>query len=166
MFTAQKKLDHPIAIRYPRGRGRLLDWRQEFNTIKIGKGIALRSGTHLAVLSIGSMAYNVEDALANGDMNIAHFDMRFVKPLDESLLHDIFENFLEIITIEDGVINGGFGSAISEFASKHGYQNRIHILGIPDNFIEHGSIKQQHQSLKIDAGHLTMLFKSILQRLL
>lgn len=166
MYTTQKQLDHPIAIRYPRGRGRLIDWRQSFDTIEIGKGIELRSGSHLAVLSIGSMAYNVEDALANEDMNIAHFDMRFVKPLDESLLHDIFKNYVEIITIEDGVINGGFGSAISEFASKHGYKNRIHILGIPDNFVEHGSIKQQHQSLKIDAGHLTMLFKSILQRLL
>ncbi len=165
MYTAQNKLEHPIAIRYPRGRGRIIDWKQEFKTIEIGKGIALRTGSHLAVLSIGSMAYNVEDALVNEDLNIAHFDMRFVKPLDESLLHEIFKNYSEIVTIEDGVVNGGFGSAISEFANKHGYNHRIHILGIPDYFVEHGSIKQQHQSLKIDAFNLTMLFKSILQGL-
>ncbi|MBO6607764.1 1-deoxy-D-xylulose-5-phosphate synthase [Psychroserpens sp.] len=165
MYTVQTRLDHPIAIRYPRGRGRLTDWRQSFSKVTIGSGVQLREGSNIAVLSIGSMAYNVEDVLKNVDMDIAHFDMRFVKPLDQSLLHEIFDTYMEIVTIEDGVITGGFGSAISEFASKHSYKNKLHILGVPDKFIEHGSIKQQHQSIKIDAGSLTMLFQSILQRL-
>ncbi len=165
MYTAQKGLNRPIAIRYPRGRGRLTDWRHNFSKVEIGCGVQLREGANIAVLSIGSMAYNVEDALKHLHINIAHFDMRFVKPLDQSLLHDIFDTYKVIVTIEDGVITGGFGSAISEFASKHSYKNKLHFLGVPDKFIEHGSIKQQHQSIKIDAGSLTMLFQSILQRL-
>ena len=166
MFTAQDELEHPIAIRYPRGRGRELNWKQAYSKVEIGRGVQLRKGQGLAVLSIGSMAYNVEDALLDHELNVAHFDMRFVKPLDEQLLHQIFDTYKEIVTVEDGAIKGGFGSAVSEFAIEHGYTNRIHILGIPDRFIEHGSIKQQHQSIKIDASHLTMLFKSILQNLL
>nr|WP_321234548.1 1-deoxy-D-xylulose-5-phosphate synthase [uncultured Psychroserpens sp.] len=163
MYTAQLGLKHPIAIRYPRGRGRIIDWRMPFSEIEIGKGIQLKKGTSLAVLSIGSIAVNVEDAISMceaADM-VSHYDMRFVKPLDETLLHTIFQDYNYIITIEDGVLIGGFGSAILEFASKNNYTIPIKTLGLPDTFVEHASVKQQHQSIKIDAENLSMLFSSI-----
>ncbi|WP_299271852.1 1-deoxy-D-xylulose-5-phosphate synthase [uncultured Psychroserpens sp.] len=163
MFTAQLGLDHPIAIRYPRGRGRIIDWQQPFSEIKIGKAIQLKEGHYLAVLTIGSISSIVEDAIdscTNND-HIAHYDMRFVKPLDETLLHHMFKTYDHIITVEDGTIIGGFGSAILEFASKNNYVTPIKTLGIPDRFVEHASIKQQHQSLKIDADSLSLLFSSI-----
>lgn len=162
MYTVQKELKHPIAIRYPRGRGQIIDWRQPFSEIEIGKGIQLKKGTSLAILSVGSIARNVEEAIAICDSKdlISHYDMRFVKPLDQTMLHLIFQNYKHIITIEDGVITGGFGSAILEFASKHEYTIPIKTLGVPDYFIEHASIKQQHQSLKIDAENLSVLFNS------
>jgi 1-deoxy-D-xylulose-5-phosphate synthase len=167
MYTAQLGLKHPIAIRYPRGRGRLIDWKQSFSDIEIGKGIQLNQGTAIAVLSVGSIANNVEDAIEECEVKsmISHYDMRFIKPLDHNLLHTIFKTYKQIITIEDGVITGGFGSAILEFASKNEYSVPIKTLGIPDTFIEHASIKQQHQSIKIDAENLSILFRSIALRL-
>ncbi|MDG5490807.1 1-deoxy-D-xylulose-5-phosphate synthase [Psychroserpens sp. SPM9] len=163
MYTAQLGLKHPIAIRYPRGRGSILDWQQPFETLEIGKGVQLKQGKHIAVLSIGSVAVNVENAIYKSDDAelISHYDMRFVKPLDENLLHHIFKTYAYIITIEDGVKSGGFGSAVLEFASEHKYTKPIKTLGIPDTFIEHASIKQQHQSIKIDADSLSLLFNAI-----
>ena len=149
MYTAQLGLQHPIAIRYPRGRGNILDWKQPFKSIEIGKGLQLKQGDTLAVLSIGFIANNVIEAIEiiSNKVKIAHYDMRFVKPLDEALLHNIFNNHSLILTVEDGCIKGGFGSAILEFAAEHRYKNPIKILGIPDHFIEHGSVKElQHQT--------------------
>jgi len=146
MFTAQLGLDMPIAIRYPRGRGITLDWKQPFSKIEIeiGKGVQLKEGEKLAILSIGTIAKNVTEAikLFKGEDAIAHYDLRFVKPLDETLLHTIFKTYNHIITIENNSIKGGFGSAILEFASENNYQNKIKIIGIPDSFIEHGSINE------------------------
>jgi 1-deoxy-D-xylulose-5-phosphate synthase len=152
MYTAQLGLDNPIAIRYPRGRGITLNWQQPFDSIKIGKGLCLQEGKDLAVLSIGTIAKNVTEAInLVNNASIAHYDLRFVKPLDETLLHSIFQKFDKIITVEDGTVKGGFGSAIVEFATANSYNNVIKILGIPDTFIHHGSVEELQQLCKIDA---------------
>ncbi|MEW4923409.1 1-deoxy-D-xylulose-5-phosphate synthase [Algibacter sp. 2305UL17-15] len=140
MYTAQLGLDVPIAIRYPRGRGVVLDWKQPFSKLDIGKAVQLKKGKHLAILSIGAIAKNVSEAII--DLNVSHYDMRFVKPLDEQLLHTIFKTYETIVTVEDNSIKGGFGSAVLEFASEHDYKNTIKILGIPDDFVEHGSVDE------------------------
>tara|TARA_R110001583_G_scaffold39978_1_gene128020 strand:+ start:2446 stop:4212 length:1767 start_codon:yes stop_codon:yes gene_type:complete len=163
MYTAQLGLQQPIAIRYPRGRGSNLDWKQPFSKIDIGIGVQLKEGNKLAVLSIGTMANNAEDAIksCNKPEEIAHYDMRFVKPLDEKLLHNILKKYESVITIEDGTIIGGFGSAILEFASANNYKNNIKILGIPDTFIEHGSVLELQQSIGLDSESLTNYFNEL-----
>ncbi len=153
LYTAQLGLKNPIAIRYPRGTGSIIDWQKPFEIIEIGKGLQLKTGTKIAILSIGTIAKNVTDAfeLTDNSTEIAHFDMRFVKPLDERLLHAVFKNHKTIFTIEDGTIKGGFGAAILEFASKNEYKNKIQVLGIPDNFIEHGSVLELQRKIGLDA---------------
>ncbi|WP_392349023.1 1-deoxy-D-xylulose-5-phosphate synthase [uncultured Polaribacter sp.] len=160
LYTAQLGLKNPIAIRYPRGTGTIIDWQKSFEKIEIGKGLQLKTGTKKAVLSIGTIAKNVTDAIElSGDSSeIAHFDMRFVKPLDERLLHEIFKNHKTIFTIEDGTIKGGFGAAILEFASKNEYKNKIQVLGIPDNFIEHGSVLELQRKIGLNPSNLASLF--------
>ena len=160
MYTAQLRLEQPIAIRYPRGRGITIDWKQPFKKIEIGKGVQLKKGTDLAVLSIGTIAKNVTEAINN--LNVSHYDMRFVKPLDEKLLHHIFKTYKTIITVEDASIKGGFGSAILEFASTNNYKNTTKVLGIPDTFIEHGSVSELQQSVGLDAESLKALFHNFL----
>ncbi|QRM88988.1 1-deoxy-D-xylulose-5-phosphate synthase [Lacinutrix sp. WUR7] len=152
MYTAQLGLDMPIAIRYPRGRGEIIDWKKSFTTIEIGKGVCLKEGKDVAILSIGTTASNVTDAieLVNNGMNVAHYDMRFIKPLDETLLHIICNRYKSIITIEDGTIKGGFGSAILEFAAKNNYKKDIIVLGVPDNFIEQGSTLELQNLLELN----------------
>jgi len=149
LYTAQLGLNLPIAIRYPRGRGTLLDWQLAFSKIEIGRGEQLKVGDEIAILSIGTMANNALEAIENSSASekVACYDMRFVKPLDENLLHTIFRKYKTIITVEDGVKIGGFGSSITEFAAKYHYNNRIEILGIPDQFPEHGSMEElQHET--------------------
>ena len=158
MYTAQKGLKHPIAIRYPRGRGATLDWKSEFESIEIGTGVQLKQGDDVAILSIGAISNTISEAI-NG-LNCAHYDMRFVKPLDEPLLHTIFKNHSILITLEDGVVSGGFGSAILEFAATHAYKNDVIVKGIPDVFIEHGSVELLHKALTIDIGSLKEYIQS------
>ncbi|WCO01949.1 1-deoxy-D-xylulose-5-phosphate synthase [Psychroserpens ponticola] len=167
MYTAQLGLDQPIAIRYPRGRGSILDWKRPFSKIEIGKGELLKEGSSLAVLSIGIVSETVTRALKNvNDIDaIAHYDMRFVKPLDEALLHQIFAKYVTIFTIEDGTISGGFGSAILEFASKYNYQNTIEVIGIPDVFVEHGSKEQLQAHLNIDTLSVSTILNATLRLL-
>ncbi|HMC00347.1 MAG TPA: 1-deoxy-D-xylulose-5-phosphate synthase [Flavobacteriaceae bacterium] len=160
MYTAQLGLKSPIAIRYPRGRGVTLDWKQPFSKIEIGKSVQLKNGKDLAILSIGSIAKNVNEAIE--ELNVSHYDMRFVKPLDEILLHEIFEKYQQIVTIEDGVIKGGFGGAILEFAAESGYTNPIKILGIPDAFIEHGSVDELQKSIQLDSESIKKQIISLL----
>jgi len=160
MYTAQKGLEHPIAIRYPRGRGVLSNWKSEFEAIEIGTGIQLEQGGDIALLSLGAISKTVSEAI-NG-LNCAHYDMRFLKPLDEPLLHTIFKTHSKLITVEDGVIRGGFGSAILEFAATHGYKNDVVVKGIPDEFIEHGSVEILHKSVNIDTDNLRKHIQSIL----
>ncbi len=162
LYTAQLGLQHPIAIRYPRGRGTRVDWKKPYKEIAIGKANCIKKGTHVVVLSNGSIGNNVTLAIAQTKYpeSIAHYDFSFVKPLDEKLLHTIFTGFENIITIEEGTIKGGFGSAIVEFAAVHRYVSKIKILGVPDEFIEHGTVEELHQYCKIDVKNLTQIFSS------
>ena len=164
MFTAQLGLEHPIAIRYPRGRGEILNWKVPFEKIEIGKGIQLKEGSEIAVLSIGNINKNVLEAISNleDSSKIAHFDMRFVKPLDEKLLHTIFSKYSTIITIEDGVIKGGFGSAIGEFLVQSNYKNNLKIMGIPDVFIEHGTVEELQKIAGINSESISTVLQSLL----
>ena len=159
MYTAQKGLEHPIAIRYPRGRGVTPNWKSPFEAIEIGTGVQLEQGEDLAILSIGAISNAVTEAIDG--LNCGHYDMRFVKPLDESLLHTIFKSYSTLITIEDGVENGGFGSAVLEFAATHRYKNDVVVKGIPDKFIEHGAIDSLHEHLGLNADELHKLIKSL-----
>ena len=161
LYTAQLGLNNPIAIRYPRGFGSIIDWQKPFEKIAIGKGICLKEGKNTAVLSIGTIAKNVEEAilLSKEKNEIAHYDLRFIKPLDEELLHEVFKKHKTIFTIEDGTINGGFGSAILEFSAKYNYKNNITVLGISDEFIEHGATEKLHQKLGLDAVSLLNIFQ-------
>lgn len=166
LYTAQLGLAHPIAIRYPRGRGMITNWKEKhfgnYKAITIGKANCLKQGTKLAVLSNGTIGNNVMLALEEigNPIEIAHYDFAFVKPLDENPLHQIFKTFKNIITIEDGTIIGGFGSEILEFAAQNKYQADIKILGIPDQFIEQGTINQLQQYCGIDVKTLKSLFIS------
>ena len=164
LYTAQLGLEHPIAIRYPRGRGQNTNWKSPYQKITIGKANCLKEGTKVAVVSNGTIGNNVTQALENlqNPTAIAHFDFPFVKPLDETLLHTIFSKFETIITVEDGVISGGFGSAILEFAVANNYHSKIQLLGIPDEFIEQGTVLELQQICKIDVSSLEVLFKELL----
>ncbi len=164
LYTASLGLEHPIAIRYPRGRGKYPSSKfqvlnSKFRTIVIGKAYELKEGTKTAILSTGFIGNNVTlalDKISNSDA-IAHYDFGFVKPLDESLLHEIFASFEKIITIEDGVIKGGFGSVIIEFASENNYTTPIKTLGIPDVFIEHGTVEELQKICGIDVESIMEL---------
>ncbi|AXP80954.1 1-deoxy-D-xylulose-5-phosphate synthase [Mariniflexile rhizosphaerae] len=164
MYTAQLGLQQPMAIRYPRGTGVTVDWKQPFSKIEIGKGVQLKDGNKLAVLSMGTIAKNVSDAIEKSEHpdSIAHYDMRFLKPLDEVLLHIILKTFDTVMTIEDNSIKGGFGSAVLEFAATHNYKNNIKLLGIPDVFIEHGSVTELQKSIGLDVASLTKYFELFL----
>ena len=156
MYTAQLGLKFPIAIRYPRGRGVTIDWKQPFSKIEIGKATELKKGKNLAILSIGSISKSVSEAIENQD--VSHFDMRFVKPLDTKLLHSIFKSNTTIITVEDHAITGGFGSAILEFAAQHNYKNNIKTLGIPDQFMDHGKVDELFKLINLDVDGLNKFF--------
>ena len=166
MYTAQLKLDKPLVIRYPRGVGSNLNWRNKFQQIEIGKGEMLTSGDQMAILTIGSIGERVKKIIAQfPEGEIAHFNMRFVKPLDEKLLYDIFGDFSKILTIEEGVLYGGFGSAILEFGNDHGFKDKIvKRLGIPDTFIEHGTIQQLFELVGLDDRSIKNNIDSLLKK--
>jgi 1-deoxy-D-xylulose-5-phosphate synthase len=156
MYTAQlDSTDNPVVIRYPRGEGMMADWKTPFEAIEIGKGRKLKDGEDVAILSFGHpgnfAAAAIREVKAEG-INPAHYDMRFAKPLDEPLLHEIFKKFSRIITIEDGTVQGGFGSAILEFMNEHGYKATVKIMGIPDRLVEHGTPKQLYAEIGLDAN--------------
>ena len=164
MFTAQLGLEHPIAIRYPRGRGVTLDWKQNFNKIPIGISQELKKGTKIAVLSIGHIGNMVSDLLkdANERDQIGHYNMRFVKPLDTLMLQKIFSTYESVITIEDGCKMGGFGSAILEYANEIHSFVPIKIFGIEDVFIEQGTVEELHKISKIDISTLKNYINNLL----
>jgi 1-deoxy-D-xylulose-5-phosphate synthase len=164
LYTSQLGLSLPIAIRYPRGRGNIIDWEQPFTKIEIGRGEILKKGSNIAVLTIGNMAENAFESIKNISTNeaIGLYDMRFVKPLDKELLHTIFKQYKVIITIEDGVLSGGFGSAIKEFASLHQYNLIIESLGINDVFLEHGTIHELQELAGISSEEIKKTIQSYL----
>ncbi len=164
MYTVQLGIDFPIAIRYPRGRGHLLDWKKPFEILDIGKGKCLKEGLKIAILTIGTTAKTIDDVIAsiNQKDTIGHYDMQFVKPLDENLLHRIFKKYDAIITIEDGTVVGGFGSMILNFANTNNYKQTITILGIEDQFIEHGTTDQLKAMQKLDASSLQKRIEDLL----
>lgn len=159
LFTAQLGLKNPIAIRYPRGKGKIIDWKQPFSKITLGKSIQLQQGKNIAILSLGSIAKNVTIAINN--KNISHYDMQFLKPLDENALHVIFKKYPKIITIEEGSVKGGFGASILEFASNNSYTNTISLMGIPDKFIHHGTVDELYKISKIDVNSILEKIKEM-----
>ncbi len=165
LYTATQDLQKPMAIRYPRGRGSIKEWKKTFQKLKIGKGRCLLEGEMLAVLSLGSICSNVSKGIKaiDGNFSIAHYDLRFLKPLDEDLLKSILKKFQHIITIEDGTIKGGFGDAVLEFAQAENYRGKIHKLGIPDQFIEHGDTEELYDIAGISSEKIKEKIISILK---
>lgn len=164
MFTA---LNHngPFVIRYPRGKGYVVDWQKPMENLPIGKGRCLKEGSLLAVISIGPIGNKVAEAielLKDDKDKVAHYDLRFVKPIDTDLLNEIGKKFAQIITIEDGVLNGGVGSEILEFMSENNYQVQVERMGIPDQFVEHGMPNELYEMLKLDTKSI---HKRIIEKL-
>ncbi|TAL46445.1 MAG: 1-deoxy-D-xylulose-5-phosphate synthase [Chitinophagaceae bacterium] len=155
MYTAQlESTKNPFVIRYPRGEGVMPEWKTEMKEIKIGTGRKLKDGNDIAVLSLGhpgNFAASAIRDLKNDGLNPAHYDMRFAKPLDEELLHQVFTKFDKVITVEDAAVTGGFGSAVLEFMNAYNYKAEIKILGIPDRVVEHGTPKELHHECGYDA---------------
>lgn len=154
MYTAQLPDKGPFVIRYPRGRGVLTDWECPLEAIEIGTGRKLKEGTDLAVITIGPIGNKAAAAIVRAEKelgcSIAHYDLRFLKPLDETLLHEVGQKFTHILTVEDGVRNGGMGSAILEFMNDHGYYPRVTRLGLPDRFVQHGPVNDLYAICGID----------------
>ncbi|HVF81043.1 MAG TPA: 1-deoxy-D-xylulose-5-phosphate synthase [Flavisolibacter sp.] len=155
MYTSQlESTGLPFVIRYPRGEGVMPEWRKPMTEIQIGKGRKLRDGKEVAILSFGHpgnfAAAAIRD-LRSDNIQPAHYDMRFAKPLDEELLHEALLQYDKIVTVEDGTVVGGFGSAVAEFMASHGYKNDLKILGIPDRIVEHGTLKELHRECGYDA---------------
>jgi len=167
MYTAQLETNqNPFVIRYPRGEGVMVDWRTKMKEIKIGTGRKLKSGTDIAILSFGHpgnfAAAAIRDVKSEG-IDPAHYDMRFAKPLDEEMLHEVFSQYDKIITIEDGTIVGGFGSAVLEFMNEHGYKADIKMMGIPDRLVEHGTPKQLYDEIGIDANGIATVLRQMIR---
>ncbi|MBS3993512.1 MAG: 1-deoxy-D-xylulose-5-phosphate synthase [Bacteroidetes bacterium] len=156
LYTVQLGINSPIAIRYPRGKGVKQNWKLPFKAVEMGKGLCIQNGSELAVLTIGSIGNTIielHDEFPVG--KVAHYDMRFVKPLDEALLHQVFSTYKNVITLEDGCVKGGFGSAVLEFANEHNYtKTSIKILGIPDEFIEHGATEELFSSIQLSTNQI------------
>ena len=154
MFTASEKQSGPFVIRYPRGNGSMIDWRTPFEEIPVGQGRRLRQGEDLAILSIGAIgtqAAQAAEELSKQGVQAAHYDMRFVKPLDTMLLHEVFTKFKKVITLEDGCVQGGMGSAVTEWAMENGYAAQVIRLGVPDRYIEHGTQSELYAECGYDS---------------
>ena len=162
MYTAQLPDKGVFVIRYPRGRGNMVDWQCELEEVPVGKGRKLKEGKDIAVLSIGPLGVEAEKAIAiaelkslntnpSAPLNIAHYDMRFLKPIDEEILHEVGKNFKKVVTVEDGVIAGGLGSAVLEFFADHGYEVEVKRIGIPNQFVMHGTVAELRRICGMDA---------------
>ncbi len=167
MFTAQlPSIRNPFVIRYPRGEGVMPEWKTKFEEIQIGKGRKIKDGDDVAILSFGHpgnfAATAIRELITDG-INPAHYDLRFVKPIDEDLLHEVFNKFNKIVTVEDGTVIGGFGSAILEFMAKNNYQAEIKILGIPDRIVEHGTLKELYRECEYDAQAIADTVRTLMK---
>ena len=168
MFTASEKQSGPFSIRYPRGTGTVIDWRKDFEEVPIGKGRRLKNGDNVAVLSIGAIgteAIKALDNLKKKGVSAAHYDMRYVKPLDDVMLHEVFTKFKSVITLEDGVIQGGFGSAVTEWMMDQGYSSKVTRMGIPDRWIEHGTQAELYAECGYGAESIEIKVEEELERL-
>lgn len=168
MYTAQLPDKGPFVIRYPRGRGVLADWHCELEEVKVGTGRKLHDGKDVAVLSFGPVGNNVEEAIemmetSTPQLSIAHYDMRFAKPLDTEILKDVAQQFDRIITIEDGAREGGFGSAVLEWLEDNGYRKNVVRLGLPDHFVEHGTVAELQHIVGIDAEGIIEVVNDIIK---
>lgn len=150
MYTAQLPGKGGFVIRYPRGRGVHADWRCALEELPIGRGRLISPGRHVAVLTVGPIGNDVADVIASMDEKPAHYDMRFLKPIDEQLLREVAENYERIVTVEDGVRNGGLGSAVMEWLNDNGYLKPVTRLGLPDKFVEHGTIEELREIVGLD----------------
>jgi 1-deoxy-D-xylulose-5-phosphate synthase len=168
MYTAQlESTKYAFVIRYPRGEGVMPEWRTPFEEIQIGKGRKLKDGRDVAILSFGHPGNFAQAAireLRTEGIDPAHYDMRFAKPLDEALLHEVFAKYENVVTIEDGTVVGGFGSAVLEFMNQNGYRSTVKILGIPDTIVEHGSLKELHKECKYDASSIAETVRKLLEK--
>ena len=166
LYTAQlEKSNLPFSIRYPRGNAIHKEWNKPFEEIEIGKSRVILNGNDIAILSIGYPGNTVSQAIKKlGDekFSIAHYDMRFVAPLDKETLHEVFRKFSRIITVEDGMLSGGFGSAIIEFMTDNGYSAKIKRLGIPDYFVEHGSQEELYEECGFDANGIELAIRKMM----
>ena len=173
MYTAQLPDQGPFVIRYPRGRGVLTDWQCDFEAIEVGKGQLLKEGKDIALLSLGPIGNTAAEAIRlfeqqqaqeGHPLTVAHYGMRFLKPLDENILYEVGTHFSRIITIEDGVIRGGLGSAVLEYMSDHGFFPKVTRMGLPDYFVEHGTVEQLRQIVGIDRDAIVSQLRSISQK--
>ena len=166
MYTAQlEKNRFPFSIRYPRGRGVYSEWQKPFSEIEIGKARQISEGTDMAILTIGQPGNTVKSLVAKmgaENISIAHYDMRFIAPLDREVLHTVFRNFRYIITVEDGFLKGGFGSSVVEFMSDNGYNSEIRRLGIPDYFVEHGTQEELIKECGFDAEGIEVAIREVI----
>ena len=166
MYTAQLKPQGPFVIRYPRGRGVTVDWKQPFKELEIGKGQQLKEGSDLAILSLGPIGKEATKAielLEKEHISVAHFDMRFLKPLDNKLLKTVFSNFNKIITLEDASIVGGLGSAVIEYMNDNSYKAKVIRLGIPDRFVDHGTQEELYRECGYDADGITFTARNLVK---
>ena len=166
MFTAQQEGQGPFVIRYPRGRGVMVDWRCPLEAVPVGRGRCLTEGSQVAVLSIGPVGnavQNVVRRLAAQGYSIAHYDMRFLKPIDEEILSHVGRHFQRILTVEDGSVRGGLGSAVLEYMADHNLHPLVRRLGLPDEFVEHGTPDELRHLVGIDEEGIEKSIKSLTQ---
>jgi 1-deoxy-D-xylulose-5-phosphate synthase len=165
MYTAQlEEQNLPFAIRYPRGQGVLPNWQNQMQKTEIGKGRKLQEGDDIAVLSFGHPGNFVTEAIAElKDVSVAHYDMRFVKPIDEEILHEVGKKHSKVITIEDATVVGGFGSACLEFFAANKYTPNVEMLGIPDRIVEHGKPNQLHEECGFDKNAIVAKIREMVE---
>jgi 1-deoxy-D-xylulose-5-phosphate synthase len=165
LYTAQLGLKQPIAIRYPRGKGQIEQWKLPFKEIHIGKNLELKKGSEIAIISNGTTAYNIEEAIKalGNDSRIGHYDFRFLKPIDEKLLNEIINNYSIILTIENNSLIGGLHTIIASYITKIGSSIKFESLGIPDQFIEHGSISELENSIGISSAKIKQTLTNLLK---
>jgi 1-deoxy-D-xylulose-5-phosphate synthase len=164
MFTAQQENMGPFTIRYPRGNGVMTEWKTTMKAIKVGTGRKVTSGSDVAILSLGHVGNTAQEAIADlskDGISVAHYDLRFVKPLDELMLHEIFTKFDKVITIEDGCLMGGMGSAILEFMADNKYKADVVRIGIPDKYVHHGTQEQLHAECGYDKAGIITTVKQV-----
>lgn len=154
MFTAVQPGNGVFVIRYPRGKGSIIDWRCPLETVEVGTGRRMKQGKDVAFLTIGPIGKKMEQVIAEAEkqgVSVAHYDMRFLKPIDENILREVGENFKYVVTLEDGTVKGGLGSAVLEFMAENGYAPHVEVMGIPDEFVEHGTPEELYRICRMDA---------------